>query len=390
MRVQGSGFGIQRPEHRGPRLLSCSAASRRNVARRSCMIATLTLGLALVGCRPSALPSPEAVTDSAERGPIKLSVSVAPKVAQIADSIRVVVTADAPADYAIELPDEKSFPEITVASAPPPGVPLALPDGSLRWSREFTLESYTAGDLDIPPTVIKYGKKSDAVDVPKLENELATGSLKIEIRSALTSQDAPTKPRDITALLSVPRRPLKPWEIAALSAAAVVLLIGAYVAYRLIRARLLRPPPPIAPEIWALNQLASLEREDLFGTKRVREFYYRLSEVVRSYIERKFGLAAPEMTTEEFLTRLTRDSSALPYDAVKLRVFMESCDLVKYAAWEPTRDDGAGNLSAARAFIDATAAAAARLEAQRLATTADTAPPLPPIPTSQNEGGKAA
>ncbi|MFN0134974.1 MAG: hypothetical protein ACKVS9_02530 [Phycisphaerae bacterium] len=346
--------------------------------------------LSLVGCGPSAPPPPESVTDSAERGPIKLSVTASPKIVQIAEPIRVVITADAPADFAIELPDEKSFPEITVAAAPPPGVPLALPDGTLRWQREFTLESYAAGALDIPPTVIKYAKKGDAGETPKLDSELATGSLQVEVRSALTSQDAPTKPRDITALLAVPRRPLKPWEIAAICAAAVAVLIGGYVAYRVIRARLLRPPPPIAPEIWALNELATLEREDFFATKRVREFYYRLSEVVRSYIERKFGLAAPEMTTEEFLTRLSRDATALPYDAVKLRVFMESCDLVKYAAWQPTRDDGAGNLSAARAFIDATAAAVARLEAQRLATTADTAPPLPPIPTSHSEGGKAA
>ncbi|RMF81630.1 MAG: hypothetical protein D6744_06940 [Planctomycetota bacterium] len=109
----------------------------------------------------------------------------------------------------------------------------------------------------------------------------------------------------------------------------------------------------------AMRELAELSSGDHFERGAVREFYYRLSEIVRVYIERKFGLAAPEMTTEEFLVRLARDRSAVPYDADRLRAFLEECDRVKYAAYEPRREDGEQSISAARAFVDATAAAVA-------------------------------
>jgi hypothetical protein len=120
----------------------------------------------------------------------------------------------------------------------------------------------------------------------------------------------------------------------------------------------MRPPPPILPEVWALRALAELASYDWVEYARVREYYYRLTEIVRSYVERKFGLAAPDRTTEEFLGMLARRRSALPYDAQRLRDFLEACDVVKYAALEPRREDADGALATARAFVHATAAAA--------------------------------
>jgi hypothetical protein len=92
---------------------------------------------------------------------------------------------------------------------------------------------------------------------------------------------------------------------------------------------------------------------------RAREYYYRLTEIVRQYIERKFGIAAPEMTTEEFLNMLARDHGALPCQPDPLRYFLEACDYVKYAALQPRRDDAEGALATARSFVHATAATGA-------------------------------
>jgi len=120
-----------------------------------------------------------------------------------------------------------------------------------------------------------------------------------------------------------------------------------------------RPPPPIAPEIWALQALDALGTEDWFVRGEQREFYYRLNEIVRRYIELKFSLAAPDMTTQEFLAMLSRRERALPYDADRLRTFLEACDYVKYAAAEPGPDEAASVMATARAFIHATAAVVA-------------------------------
>ena len=55
----------------------------------------------------------------------------------------------------------------------------------------------------------------------------------------------------------------------------------------------------------------------------------------------------------------------MPYDAERLREFREACDIVEYGAFRPQREDAENALTPARAFVDATAAAATRVSAQR-------------------------
>ena len=61
-----------------------------------------------------------------------------------------------------------------------------------------------------------------------------------------------------------------------------------------------------------------------------------VSDTVRLYLEERFTLRAPERTTEEFLIEL-RASPHLTVDQKQsLGSFLESCDLVKFARFEPT------------------------------------------------------
>ena len=328
------------------------AAARRYIA--------VLLVLALGGCRPQPAAEPDWVQSVAERGPLKLVVEARPKQVWLGDPILVVVQLHTPDDYDAALPAATDFgtlsAQVTDAPDPRPG-----PAGGLDWRRTFVLESYSSGPLEIPPLVVKYGRKLPAAQTqPAPENELVSGTLKLEVRSALTSQDTVTKPRDITGTLMPPPTWGDVVWIAALSTLILAALVAGTTMLWRWHQRRRREIPPVLPEIWALRMLAELERQDWLAAGRAREFYYRLSETVRAYIEKKFALAAPEMTTEEFLVRLARDRSALPYDTNRLRAFLEACDLVKYAAFSPRREHAEQALSAARAFVHETAAAAAR------------------------------
>jgi hypothetical protein len=76
--------------------------------------------------------------------------------------------------------------------------------------------------------------------------------------------------------------------------------------------------------------------------------------ILRRYVERRFGLRAPERTTEEFLGEL-RETSVLD-DGLKklLRAFLQHADLVKFAQLRPLGDEIEGTLSSCRDFILAT------------------------------------
>ena len=92
---------------------------------------------------------------------------------------------------------------------------------------------------------------------------------------------------------------------------------------------------------WA--ELDRLLKKGLPGRGRYKDFYVELTMVVRRYIQRKYGISAPHMTTEEFLR------TAKPSD--DLRRFLESADLVKFAGVEATPDMADAATESARAYI---------------------------------------
>lgn len=66
-------------------------------------------------------------------------------------------------------------------------------------------------------------------------------------------------------------------------------------------------------------------------------FCTRLSEVVRVYLEDRFGLKAPDQTTEEFLVSLPQSSELEPGLKPMLEEFLTQCDWVKFAQGDPGR-----------------------------------------------------
>jgi hypothetical protein len=93
------------------------------------------------------------------------------------------------------------------------------------------------------------------------------------------------------------------------------------------------PPPP--PHLTALEALEALRQEHLIEQGEHEPFYIKLSSIVRKYIEGRFHLDAPDMTTEEFI-REASFSARLTEEHKELTVhFLEQSDLVKFARHKP-------------------------------------------------------
>lgn len=118
------------------------------------------------------------------------------------------------------------------------------------------------------------------------------------------------------------------WTLGALAliAAIVGLLLW------LQRRRENRPvSPPIPPHVRALERL----REALALIAQPEPFVVAVSNTLRLYLEERFNLRAPERTTEEFLHELHTDPLLLPRQKQSLSDFLERCDLVKFARYQP-------------------------------------------------------
>lgn len=161
----------------------------------------------------------------------------------------------------------------------------------------------------------------------------------LEVRTAPAPPDAP----DI--------RPLKPlvmvrspwyWIV---RGAAVLLGLGmlalAVWAWR-HRRRRDRPIPALPvdpPRQVALAALDELLRADLTDMDSIRRLHFRASEIVRLYVEQRFGLNATDLTTEEITTRLAQQPAVPSAAAPLLREFLYGADRVKFAGAAPTGED---------------------------------------------------
>lgn len=160
--------------------------------------------------------------------------------------------------------------------------------------------------------------------------------------------EAPVAREPVTGDMEVnPKRDLPPlsWKlvgwcalallgVVALSASVFMLL--RYLARRVKEYRL-------SPIERALAELERLLKKGLPGRGYYKDFYIELTLVVRRYIQRKYGIKAPHLTTEEFLRE------ANPTEA--LRRFLESADLIKFAGVDATPEMADEATASARTYL---------------------------------------
>ncbi len=109
---------------------------------------------------------------------------------------------------------------------------------------------------------------------------------------------------------------------------------------------------------------------DLIG--QPEPFCTAVSEITRTYLEERFGLRAPDQTTEEFLAELPRSIVLDLRHKQFLADFLTQCDLVKFARFEPTRTELEQLHASALNLVEETV--------PRSAPAGAVPPPIPPIP----------
>ena len=94
-------------------------------------------------------------------------------------------------------------------------------------------------------------------------------------------------------------------------------------------------PPPIPAHIRAKQKL----EQALALITQPKPFVIAVSDTARAYLEERFNFRAPERTTEEFLRELGGTKLLLPEQKESLGNFLASCDLVKFAKYEPGENE---------------------------------------------------
>jgi hypothetical protein len=136
-----------------------------------------------------------------------------------------------------------------------------------------------------------------------------------------------------------------------------VLLLLSFLVYTIWKGMSRSQVKPVATKTaWELayERLDDLAKENLPPAGRIDEFYTKLSLIVRWYMEERFGIRAPEMTTEEFLILLNNSSELGWQHKNSLRNFLGQSDLVKFAKGKATPTDMEASFILARSLVDET------------------------------------
>ena len=169
--------------------------------------------------------------------------------------------------------------------------------------------------------------------------------------------ESPDEREPVTGAMEVePKKDLPPlsWKLVGLIASVVVALSAiAALLWLLVRwiVRKIREHR-MSPIERAWVELDRLIKKGLPGRGRYKDFYVELTMVVRRYVQRKYGIKAPHLTTEEFLREIGQGSSAgVPAGSKDLERFLESADMVKFAGVEATPEMADEATDSARKYL---------------------------------------
>lgn len=120
------------------------------------------------------------------------------------------------------------------------------------------------------------------------------------------------------------------------------------------------PKEPLRPaEEVALEKLDGIKEEKIWQAGQVKEYHTQLTDVIREYISRRFGVSSTEQTSDETL-RAMKPLLAEQKDIYEhLRKMLTLADLVKFAKWTATPDENEQSLRNAYEFVRETTPVAA-------------------------------
>lgn len=342
-------------ETRRKKFPSHPAGRRRSVAIllvSAMMLATVCF--VLPACRQkmqsvkSGAKSDTGIHNVFREGPATCTIDTDHSKMTIADRLHLKITVVVAPGYEIKLPPtgEKlsQFGIVDYHTS----APELTGKGKTRIIRTYVLEPFLSGEYTIPSIAIRFWKSGTD---KKNAHVLRTKKISMQVASVLPERLKKMKLHDIAPPVGLPRS-MALWIWAAIGGG--VLVAGAAVFYFMWMRRnaaLVSATVYIPPHEQAYRELEQLVADDLIEKGEVKSFYQRISNVLRRYIENRFGIHAPEQTTEEFLDGLKTDTTFPKTYHALLRDFLRHCDLVKFAAHEPSTEDIQNTFDSCKKFI---------------------------------------
>lgn len=326
------------------------------------LIFVLTI-LAAVSCSrdfsPQSSPTPEhGFTQNYTEGDYSLVQHLDKNTITISEQLQFFLEASAPEDVKVEFPVyEAALGDFSLKSS------QVLPEQMtgtgenilIRHKITFVLEPYLSGTYTIPAMTVLFSHSQD----PGIPVKITTRQLEIPVKSLLSADNHQATIKDIQPPQSLPDHKFGLYLSTGLSVFLIVLAGFLYYFLKKQKAGQQKVPgTKVSPAEFALQELDRLLADNLLTEGKIKLFHLRISDILRRYLENRFGLKAPERTTEEFLKTLSIHGTAANILLQKhqnlLADFLTQCDLVKFARHEPNMEECQTTVRICRELIEKT------------------------------------
>ena len=268
----------------------------------------------------------------------------------VMDSVQLIMQAEADESLAFVFPElkkaESSYLVVDFAGS----TPLHLDGGRILYECRYTLEPMPVAELSIPALTAQFKRENEL-------QELVTEAFSLKVH--LPEEFFAKQDIDSESGLHLAESLHRPGQSRRwlLTVAGLLLVSLAVLGFWLLRRnKKVQAPVVLVPaHVKALQALQQLLDEALPEQQAFKPFYQRLSLILRVYIEERFQINAPELTSEEFLASLTKEDSPLAEKRPLLQEFMLHCDLVKFAEHQPGAQNARQSFDYCKSFIEQTA-----------------------------------
>lgn len=247
-----------------------------------------------------------------------------------------------------------TFPQLQARQYVTPGVEVVdvfaadttMEDGKTLVSKSYSLTSFDEKLYAIPAMKVKVDGKDYTT------NALALKVITLDVDTLHPEKFFPPKEVQDNPFLWAEWSPVFWMGFFVL----LLLFVGSYLVVRLkqnkpiiTRIRIIKRE---LPHQKALRTIEKLRSERLSTTENQKEYYTRLTDALRQYIDERFGFNAMEMTSTEILSHLqqTGDQTMI----AELKELFYTADLVKFAKYSTMLNENDLNLVNAINFIDQT------------------------------------
>ena len=245
-------------------------------------------------------------------------------------TLHVTVTTDPNRRIIIPLPSDTLMTGVEVISVSDADSTVA--DGRLVIRRDILVTSFDSSLYLLPPFIA-----IDGADT------IASNQVALKVSTVPVDVDNPEKFYDIKDVWKPPfvLADYYPWIFGILTALFIICVIGYLVQrYRRHRSEVSVKPaePELPPYETAIRELDSIKDQKLWQQGLNKEYYTQVTDTLRRYISRRYGVNAMEKTSEEILAIIERETDERSvYDT--LRQVLRLSDYVKFAKLHPLPDE---------------------------------------------------